>query len=89
MRQIVDEEYSPGFEAVRLDTINRILYNRSSTAEINEEFELEQSEADLKLLFEGFRLLSAAGPSLLQVSDKLVHNSNVIENQPGCHFFSV
>ncbi|HAK44616.1 MAG TPA: hypothetical protein DCO79_01665 [Spirochaeta sp.] len=80
VRQIVDEDFSANFEAVRLETILRIEHNNTSITSDEADFELDQIEADSGLLFEGFRLLSAAGPSLLQISEKLTRNSDIIEN---------
>ena len=80
VREIVNEDYSSDAGTLRLETLRRISSYRSLAApgEVEEESADEESETDL--LFEGFRLLSAAGPAMLQVAEKLQRNSDIIEN---------
>ena len=80
VRELVNEEYSRESEELKKKTLQRIPDYKTRADFDLEDSDAEDEENNTDMLFEGFRLLAAACPALLQVADKLQRNSDIVED---------
>lgn len=77
-KEILREDYSENSAQLRNETLERIKRNNSAVEKMEKPGGDSREENAAALLHEGLRILSAAGPSLVDVSLKIIHNYDVI-----------
>ena len=80
IREIIEEEFSENAESERAETIRRLLHNNTVPESSLPEIEEKQDGKGPRILLEGLRLLSPAGPALISISEKIIYNSDIIAN---------
>jgi hypothetical protein len=89
LRTILEEDYSADAENIRAQTIKNICINHTEVRKKEKKKPKEKKEDNGKLLIEGFKLLSASGSALLEVSKKLTHNADVLESAQKGFFYKI